>query len=56
MTPDARLERDIDRARTQFEFARTAEERTRWLHTLEALIARRSPQQVKKMERERGLG
>jgi acyl-CoA reductase-like NAD-dependent aldehyde dehydrogenase len=52
---DLRLERDINRAKMQFMFAQSIHERTQWLRTMEALIDRRSPEQIAKMERQKGL-
>jgi hypothetical protein len=52
---DLRLERDINRAKMQFMFAKSIHERQQWLRTMEALIDRRSPEQVAKMERAKGL-
>jgi hypothetical protein len=52
---DIRLERDINRAKMQFMFAKSIHERKQWLRTMEALIDRRSPEQVAKMERAKGL-
>lgn len=52
---DARLERDIQRAKDQFMAATTPDMRRRWLRTMEELISMRSEAQVRKMEREKGL-
>jgi acyl-CoA reductase-like NAD-dependent aldehyde dehydrogenase len=55
LTPDERLERDIQRAKDQFMAAKTPADRRAWLRTMESLIKSRSPEQVKRMERAQGL-
>lgn len=52
---DADLERRIDHARLRFVGCKTKAQRRKAWDELTRLIAQRSPEQVERMERERGL-
>jgi hypothetical protein len=55
MDSDAALERRIDNCRLRFLGAKTIGKRRLLFAELQRLIAQRSPQQIERMERERGL-
>jgi hypothetical protein len=55
MITDEQLEKLIDTATLRLSLAKGRRARERSWNELKALIARRSPQQVARMEREKGL-
>lgn len=52
---DAALEARIETAKLQMLYARTPAERGRRMDELRRLVAMRSPERVKEMEKERGM-
>lgn len=52
---DAALEARIETAKLQMLYARTPAERGRRMDELRTLIAQRTPERVKEMEKERGM-
>ncbi len=52
---DQELEEKIEQAKHRFLFSRTIEDRRKYQDEFFALIRQRSPEQVSKMEKERGL-
>lgn len=52
---DAQLEREIQTAAVRCALARTQEEHTPLWREFVRLVAKRSPEQIRRMERERGL-